>query len=139
MSFKRKASLFVGGLLIVYGKDAAGNKSNLFDGTLVAESNNHSVLTVEETADPFTFKLTRTGIGSALVTVSGDVDPGDGIKTISQVFDFEFWDGDNEVVGLAGDLVDDFVETKPETAQAETAQAETAQPETAQAEAAKAA
>jgi hypothetical protein len=65
------------------------------DGAISVVSSDPGVLQVTPQADG-TFLVEVTGVGLANLTVSGDADLGDGVRTISQVFEFEVYDGATE-------------------------------------------
>ncbi len=65
------------------------------DGAISVVSSDPNVLTVTP-QDNGTFLVEVTGVGLATLTVSGDADLGDGVRTISQAFEFEVYDGATE-------------------------------------------
>ncbi|MGZ5056678.1 MAG: hypothetical protein ACXWAT_17280 [Methylobacter sp.] len=65
------------------------------DGAIAVVSSDPNVLAVTPQNDG-TFLVEVTGVGLATLTVSGDADLGDGIRTISQAFEFEVYDGETE-------------------------------------------
>jgi hypothetical protein len=67
----------------------------LVDGAISVVSSDPNVLQVTPQADG-TFFIEVTGVGLANLTVSGDADLGDGVRTISQAFEFEVYDGATE-------------------------------------------
>jgi len=75
--------------LAVTGLNAA------LDGAIAVVSSNPAVLQVTPLGDG-KFHVDVVGVGSASLTVSGDTDLGDGIRTLSQFFYFEVYDGATE-------------------------------------------
>ena len=75
--------------LTVHGMTAA------LDGAISVVSSDPNVLQVTPQADG-TFLVEVIGVGLANLTVSGDADLGDGVRTVSQVFEFEVYDGATE-------------------------------------------
>jgi hypothetical protein len=67
----------------------------VIDGAITVVSSAPSVLAVTPLGDG-TFHVDVVGVGHATLTVSGDADLGDGIKTLSQAFEFEVYDGATE-------------------------------------------
>lgn len=65
------------------------------DGAISVVTSDPGVLQVTPQADG-TFLVEVTGVGLATLTVSGDADLGDGVRTISQAFEFEVYDGATE-------------------------------------------
>ena len=67
----------------------------VIDGAISVVSSDPNVLLVTPLGDG-KFHVDVVGIGYATLTVSGDADLGDGIKTLSQDFNFEVYDGATE-------------------------------------------
>ncbi len=65
------------------------------DGAIAVVSSDPSVLQVTPLGEG-KFHVDVVGVGYATLTVSGDADLGDGIKTLSQDFNFEVYDGATE-------------------------------------------
>ena len=65
------------------------------DGAIAVVSSDPSVLLVTPLGEG-KFHVEVVGVGFASLTVSGDADLGDGVREISQVFEFEVYDGATE-------------------------------------------
>lgn len=94
-STMKKISSSVLHFLISIAALTAAGVAAAVDGAISVESSDPNVLTVTP-QDDGTFLVEVTGVGLANLTVSGDADLGDGVRTISQVFEFEVYDGASE-------------------------------------------
>jgi hypothetical protein len=93
-SMKKISSSVLHFLISVAALTAAGLSATV-DGAISIVSSDPSVLLVTPQADG-AFLVEVTGVGLANLTASGDADLGDGIRTISQVFEFQVYDGATE-------------------------------------------
>jgi len=81
-------------IMSIAGLTAAG-VSAAVDSVITVVSSDPNVLQVEPLVDG-SHRVTVTGVGQATLTVYGDADLGDGLRTINQVFEFDVYDGAGE-------------------------------------------
>ncbi|MGF2413373.1 MAG: hypothetical protein ACQUYJ_13665, partial [Ferruginibacter sp.] len=96
-----------------FGKpvDKFNNPTDVENGTLFIESSDDSILTIgPSTTDPdnpYAYNAAFTGkAGAAQVTIKGDADLGDGVRTITGAETFETATG--EAVGFGASTVGEF-------------------------------
>ena len=87
---KRISSSVLHFIITIAALTAAG-LSAAVDGAISVASSDPNVLQATPQADG-TFLVEVVGIGLATLTVSGDADLGDGVRPISQAFEFEVYD-----------------------------------------------
>ncbi|NOV29181.1 hypothetical protein [Methylomonas sp. ZR1] len=91
---KRISSLVTQFIVTALALTYAG-ASAAIDGAISIVSSDPNVLLVTPVGDG-QFLVKVVGKGLATLTVSGDADLGDGIRSITQSFEFEVYDGDTE-------------------------------------------
>ncbi|OQW74845.1 MAG: hypothetical protein BVN35_09530 [Proteobacteria bacterium ST_bin11] len=91
---KRISSLVTQFIVTALALTSAG-ASAAIDGAISIVSSDPNVLLVTPVGNG-QFLVKVVGKGLATLTVSGDADLGDGIRTITQAFEFEVYDGDTE-------------------------------------------
>jgi hypothetical protein len=88
----RKISSLVPWFIISLLAFAFSGVAAAIDGAIAVVSSDPGILLVTPTADG-KFHVAVVGVGRATLTVSGDADLGDGIRNLSQKFEFEVYDG----------------------------------------------
>lgn len=120
-------------LISVIGLTPEG-ASAAIDGLFNVESSNPSVLAVTPTESAGVFKVEFIGPGQAYLDVSADVDLGDGVRTMSQQFEFDIYDPhvemadhfDLQILGVEhADAAGAVMSTDPADHAAESAASET--------------
>lgn len=94
-SSMKKISSAVSHFVISIVALTAAGVSAAVDGAISVVSSNPDVLRVTPQADG-TYMVEVVGVGPATLTASGDADLGDGVRTISDAFEFEVYDGATE-------------------------------------------
>ena len=91
----RKISSLVPWFVISLVALAISGAQAAVDGAIAVVSSDPSILLVTPTGDG-KFHVAVVGIGPVTLTVTGDADRGDGVRNLSQTFDFEVYDGATE-------------------------------------------
>jgi hypothetical protein len=91
----RKISSLVPWFIISLVALAMSGAQAAVDGAIAVISSDPNVLLVTPTGDG-KFHVAVVGVGRATLTVSGDADRGDGVRNLSQDFEFEVYDGATE-------------------------------------------
>ena len=91
----RKISSLVPWFIISLVAFAFSGVAAAIDGAITVVSSDPGILLVTPTADG-KFHVAVVGVGRVILTVSGDADLGEGIRSLSRDFNFEVYDGATE-------------------------------------------
>jgi hypothetical protein len=94
-SVMKRISSSVSHFIISIAALTAAGLSAAVDGAIAVASSDPNVLLVTPQGDG-AYHVAVTGVGHANLSVSGDADLGDGVRQITQVFEFEVYDGASE-------------------------------------------
>jgi hypothetical protein len=87
----KKFSLLTGYIVISLVGISAAGATAVLDGALSAVSSDDSVMTVTPQEGGL-FRVDFVGVGQASLMVSGDADLSEGVRTLSQMYQFEIYD-----------------------------------------------